>query len=103
MSSWIGWIVVILFAVLSIVVLREKGSFLIGGYNTVSKEEKEKYNVKRLSSIIGCSFSLLTILLATFVYFDGELPNYLHWLFPGGYLMIIGIMLILSNTICKKK
>ncbi len=102
MSSWIEWIVVILFAVLSIVILSGRGSFLIAGYNTASKEVKEKYNVKRLSSIVGCSFSLLTILLATFVYFDGELPNYLHWIFPGGYLMIIGIMLIFSNTICKK-
>jgi uncharacterized BrkB/YihY/UPF0761 family membrane protein len=100
---WLGWIVVILFAAMSILILSGKGNFLIAGYNTASKEEKEKYNIKRLRHIVGSGFSLLTVLLAIFIYFEGELPNYLQWIFPGGYLTIIAFIVILSNTICKKK
>ena len=102
-SIWLGWIIVILFAVMSIVILSGKGNFLIAGYNTASKEEKEKYNVKRLNYIVGGGFSLITILLAVFIYFEGELPKYLQWLSPWGYLTIIALILILSNTIGKKK
>lgn len=101
--KWLGWIVVFLFAVISIVLMMGKGSFLIAGFNTASKEEKEKYKIKRLCQVVGGGFSLLTILLAIFVYFEGELPNYLRWTFPWGYLVIIAFILILSNTICRKK
>lgn len=100
---WLGWVVVFLFAVISIVLLCGKGSFLIAGYNTASKEERKKYNIKRLYRIVGGGFSFLTVLLAVYMYFEGDLPPNLQWIFPGGYLMIIGFILILSNTICKKK
>jgi uncharacterized BrkB/YihY/UPF0761 family membrane protein len=100
---WLGWVVVLLLAVISIVVFTGKGNFLIAGFNTASKEEREKYNVKRLCRIVGGGFSLLTILLAVFMYFEGELPKNLQWIFPGGYLVIIALILILSNTVCKKK
>ena len=40
--DWILWIVFIIFAVLSIVLLLGHGSWFISGYNTASKEEKEK-------------------------------------------------------------
>ncbi|MDV4152744.1 DUF3784 domain-containing protein [Clostridium sp. AL.422] len=102
-SLGLGWIIVILFAVMSIVIISGKGNFLIAGYNTASKEEKEKYNVKRLNHILGGGFSLITILLAVSIYFEGELPKYLQWLFPWGYLTIIALILILSNTLGKKK
>lgn len=37
-----------LFAVLSILLLSGKGSWLIAGYNTASPEEKAKYDSKKL-------------------------------------------------------
>ena len=99
---WLGWVVVILLAVMSIVLLMGKGSFLIAGFNTASKEEKKKYNVKRLCRIVGGGLSFLTIFIAIFIYFEGDLPKYLQWIMPWGYLAIIALMLILTNTICKK-
>ena len=100
---WIGWIVVILLAILSIVLLIGKGSFLIAGFNTASKEEKQKYNVKLLCRIMGGGLSILTVLIGINIYFEGELPKYLQWTMPWGYLVVIALMLTLSNTICKKK
>lgn len=52
-STCLEWAVVILFAVLSIVLLMGKGSFLLAGYNTASKKEKSKYNEKRLCRVAG--------------------------------------------------
>ena len=41
--DWIVWIVFVIFAVFSIILLSGHGSWFISGYNTASKEEKEKY------------------------------------------------------------
>lgn len=100
---WIGWAVVVLLAVISVVLLMGKGSFLIAGYNTASKEKKEKYNEKRLCHIAGGGFSLLTVLLAVFTYFKGDLPEYLKWIMPWGYFAVLAVIIILANTICRKK
>ena len=43
-SDWIVWIVFVIFAVFSIILLSGHGSWFISGYNTASKEEKEKYD-----------------------------------------------------------
>ncbi len=42
--DWIAWIIFIILGILSIVLIFGHGSWLITGYNTASKEEKEKYN-----------------------------------------------------------
>ena len=47
-SDWIVWIVFVIFAVLSIILLSGHGSWFISGYNTASKEEKKKYDEKKL-------------------------------------------------------
>lgn len=100
---WLGWIVVILLAALSVVLLLGRGSFLIAGYNTASKEEKEKYNSKRLCRIVGGGFSLITVIIATQMFFEGNLPRYLQWIMPWGFLCVLAFIIILSNTLCRKK
>ena len=47
-SDWTVWIVFVIFAVLSIILLSGHGSWFISGYNTASKEEKAKYDEKKL-------------------------------------------------------
>lgn len=44
--DWIVWIISIILAILSIVLISGHGSWFISGYNTASKEEKAKYNEK---------------------------------------------------------
>jgi hypothetical protein len=46
-------IVGLLIIVISLVLQTGRGSFLIAGYNTLSREEKEKYNSKKLGRFIG--------------------------------------------------
>ena len=64
-SDWIVWIVFVIFAVFSIILLSGHGSWFISGYNTASKEEKEKYDEKKL-------WACLKIFCLHFLYI-------LHW------------------------
>ena len=48
-SSILGLII----TAMAILLLTGKGAFLIAGYNTMSKEEKEKYDAKALCRFMG--------------------------------------------------
>ena len=56
-------IIAALLAILGIVILAGKGDNLIAGYNTASKEEKEKVNIKRLRLVMGILLILLGLML----------------------------------------
>jgi len=58
------FIIPLIFAVLGFVLRSGKGSFLIAGYNTSSKEEKEKYDEVALGKFMGN----LLIAIATIVF-----------------------------------
>ena len=64
-SDVIVWIVFGIFAVISIILLSGHGSWFISGYNTASKEEKEKYDEKKLCRTMGIGMSIIAILVLT--------------------------------------
>lgn len=99
----VGWIVVIILVIISVLLLSGKGSFLIAGYNTASKEEKEKYNEKKLCYIMGIGFSIITLVVAVNLYFGEAIPSFLKWTMPWGMLIPIGFMIVLANTIGRSK
>jgi glucan phosphoethanolaminetransferase (alkaline phosphatase superfamily) len=103
LNEIMGWIVVIICMILSIVLLAGKGSFLIAGYNTAKREEKEKYNEKKIWYIAGTGFSIITLVVAINVYFGEAIPSFLKWTVPWGILIPIAFMIILANTIGRKK
>ena len=80
----------------AIVLFIGKGDFLIAGYNTASKEEKEKCNIKRLRLIMGSCFILLGTLL---VFMDTIGLG----LFMAATLLLVIMTIILANTWAKKK
>ena len=47
--DWIIWIVFAAFAIISIILLSGHGANMIAGYNSASKEEKNRFNEKKLS------------------------------------------------------
>ncbi len=99
----IGWVISILCFVLSILLIMGKGSFLIAGYNTSTKEQKAKYDKPKLCRVVGIGFLIISLILMVFTYYQFELPSYLNWIMPWGYLGTITITGILANTICLKK
>lgn len=77
------WIVFVIFAVLSIILLSGHGSWFISGYNTASKEEKEKYDEKKLCRTMGLGMSIIAILLLTMGLLENILPAFLYILHRG--------------------
>ena len=100
--DWIVWIGFLLFAVLSIVLLLGHGSWFISGYNTASKEEKEKYNEKKLCRTMGIGMSVITLLILTMGLLENILPAFFAYIALGIVLVDVAVIIILGNTICRK-
>ncbi len=72
--DWVVWIAFIVFAVFSIVLLLGRGSWLISGYNTASKEEKAKYKEKKLCRVMGNGMAVIAVLILIMGVFESILP-----------------------------
>lgn len=99
---WVAWLMDLLCAVISLILLMGKGSFLIAGYNNSTQEIKAKYNVKRLCRVVGGGFALITIILVICTIYEFDLPSYLQWIMPLGLFTVIASIAILANTVCKR-
>ena len=82
-SDWIVWIVFVIFAVFSIILLSGHGSWFISGYNTASKEEKEKYDEKKLCRTMGIGMSIIAILALTMGLLENILPAFFVYIALG--------------------
>ncbi len=100
--DWIVWIIFVIFAVFSIVLLSGHGGWFISGYNTASKEEKEKYDEKKLCRIMGIGMSIISILILIMGLFENILPAFFLYIALGIIVVDIVVIIILENTLCKK-
>ena len=96
-SDWIVWIVFVIFAVLS-----GHGSWFISGYNTASREEKEKYDEKKLCRTMGIGMSIIAILALTMGLLENILPAFFVYIALGIILVDVVVIIILGNTLCRK-
>ena len=78
------------------------GSWLISGYNTASKEEKAKYNEKKLCRTMGIGMSVIAILLLIMGVFENILPAFFVYIALGIILADVVIIIVLGNTICRR-
>lgn len=85
-------IVALLFIVLGAVIRTGKASWLIAGYNTASKEEKEKYDEKALSRFVS---NLLFVVAAVELLIGVAYYFQLNAAVIAGYILI-GIIVIAS-------
>lgn len=100
--SWIVWIIFGIFTVLSIILLSGHGSWFISGYNTASKEEKEKYDEKKLCRTMGIGMSVIAILILIMGLFENFLPAFFVYIALGIIVVDVVVMIISENTICRK-
>ena len=100
--DWVVWIVFVIFAVLSIVLLSGHGSWVISGYNTASKEEKEKYDEKKLCRTMGIGMSIISILILIMGLFESVLPAFFVYIAVGIIVVDFVVIIILGNTLCRK-
>jgi len=80
--------------VLAIIILTGKGDNLIAGYNTSTKEEKERYNIKRVRICIGGMLVILSPIMLLFA------DNFVVLIAIVPPLSIVSV--ILTNTWAKK-
>lgn len=85
--------------IMSIVIAIGKGDGLIAGYNTASKEEKAKVNIKRLRLLT----SIFLLLVSVFVIVLPNMTQKQQYIMIAGYIIVTFIFLFLANTWCKKK
>ena len=81
--DWIIWTVFVVFAVLSIILLSGHGSWFISGYNMASKEEKEKYDEKKLCRTTGIGMSIIAILILIMGLFENFLSAFFIYIAVG--------------------
>jgi len=99
MENIVIYALMALMVVLGIVILKGKGDGLIAGYNTASKDERDKVNIKRLRLLVG-----VLLLLS-----GGLMPLLLTMEVMGGLVytvvIIVGALVgvILANTWAMKK
>lgn len=100
--DWIIWIAGILLAIISIILISGHGANFVAGYNTASREEKNKYDTKKLCRVVGIGMALITIMIFIMAIWGTVLPAFSFIVF----LVLTAIdciaIIVLSNTICKK-
>ena len=101
--DWIVWAVVIVIAILSAALLSGHGSWLIAGYNTASEKERAKYDKKKLCRTMGAGLGAADVLILILGLFEDVLPASFAGIAAGLIFADCLVMIVLGNTICKKK
>ena len=93
---------IIVFVILSVILISGHGSGLISGYNAATKEEKAKYHEKRLCTTMGIGMFVIAFFILIAGLFEHILPADLVYVLIGVIVSDIFVIIIRSNTICKK-
>ena len=93
----------LIIVVLSIIILAGKGDNLIAGYNTASKEEKQRVNIKRLRLVIGTMLLIIALAVSLPDLLGIENDSTVRTVIIVLILIITLAVLVISNTWCKKE
>lgn len=100
--DWIIWGVFVIFLVISIILLSGHGSWFISGYNTAPKEEKAKYDEKKLCRTTGFGMAVIAFLILVMRLFEDVLSASFAYISLGVICIDCLVIIIVSHTICKK-
>ena len=101
-ADWIIWVGFVIFLIISIILLSGHGSWLISGYNTASKEEKAKYDEKKLCKTTGFGMAVIAVLILVMGLLEDVLPASFAYISLGVVGVDCLVIIIVSHTICKK-
>lgn len=93
--------IALMMVALAFVILKGWGDRLIAGYNTASKEEQEKFNIKRLRIVVAAMILSVPALILVAACFDDITGITLDFLPVLLIVVVIGIILV--YTWCRKK
>ena len=100
--DWILWVIDVLLAMISIILISGHGENLIAGYNTASREEQNKYDTKKLCRVVGAGMALITVMVFVMAVWESVLPASFARVFLFITVLDCITIIVLSNTICKK-
>lgn len=100
--DWIVWIIGFLFFTMSLILISGHGANLIAGYNTAGREEKNRYDTKKLCRVVGIGMAVITIMIFIMAIWETVLPAFFSTVFFVITVIDCIAIIILSNTICKK-
>ncbi|TDL98091.1 DUF3784 domain-containing protein [Macrococcus brunensis] len=84
--------IALLFFIVGLFMLAGKGSFLVAGYNTMSDEQKAKYNGRRITQATG----VIAILSSVYMMMIESLHINSNWL-TAGFVIVILLYAVLIN------
>lgn len=97
-AAVINLLILIPLLVMAFFLSRGKGSFLIAGFNTMPKEEKEKYDKVALSKFMGKFLYAICFSILLFSFSEWlEMPSLL-WIGTGLIIGLVIFMLVYANT-----
>ena len=88
--------------IISITLLSGHGSWLIAGYNTMKKEDKAKYDVRKLCRITGIGISFITILLLITCLFNKQLPAEFAYVLITLIIIDVVFIIVVGNLTSRK-
>ena len=94
-------VIAIILVIFGVIILIGKGDFLVAGYNTASKEKKQKVNVKRLRLVIGVFLIIVALILLLPLFIDNQENT--HMITAITIIIMTIVCLLLANTWCIKK
>ena len=100
--DWIVWIIGFLFFTMSLILISGHGANLIAGYNTAGRDEKNRYDTKKLCRVVGIGMALITLMIFIMAIWETVLPAFFSTVFFVITVIDCIAIIILSNTICKK-
>lgn len=102
MSGWVGYIIAsVVFLgliALGIVLLKGKGSFLIAGFNTLPKQQKEKFDEKALCRFVGRLLIVIAFCMPL-IFIGGAFD--ITWMITAGAILILAMVIgaaVYANT-----
>lgn len=101
--EWMVWAGFAVFAILGIIFLSGHGANLIAGYNTLKQEEKDRYDTKKMCRVMGAGMSLIAVLILVMAIWQDVLPASFAGISMGIVIADCVALLILINTVCKKR
>lgn len=101
--DWVIWIVFAIFVALAVTFFTGHGSSLIAGYNTASKEEKAKYDEKKLCRTFGAGMAVIAVTILVTALLEDQLPMEAAYVIAGIIFVDAIVMIILGNTVCRRR
>lgn len=87
---------------LGIFILNGWGDSLIAGYNTASKEEQQKYDIKRLRLVVALILFIVPAVISIPLFHGKEDNVMAHILTTIVCVIVVIVGVVLANTWCKK-